>query len=415
MYSHDTFGLGHIRRTLLIAGSLAQEFSDLSILILTGSSMIHTMRIPEKADYIKLPCLTKLSNDRYVSKYLGAHSARVRKLRREIIFKTIKEYDPDFLLVDKAPIGVMGELLEALLYMRLKKPGARTILGIRDILDHPQAVKEDWRKNHIYEVLEMLYDDIWVYGSKEITDVAKEYELPRTVNDKLHFCGYLRRQGPFADPRQVKERLGARDKKLLLVTLGGGGDGHDLLKVFFRTVSAGLEGIRTLVVTGPDFPSRKLAALSQAESANKEITIVDYTEDLLDYMNAADVVISMAGYNTVCEIVSLSKKAIVVPRTFPRREQLIRAQKFSEKGLLTMVHPSGLTPESLRNEVMRALSEDRERCRSSEVIDLNGLENVKKRFGELCRTPSFQLSPARKGLDISLATGLAPSNAGAGI
>ncbi|MEN3329967.1 MAG: hypothetical protein V7638_4774, partial [Acidobacteriota bacterium] len=57
LYSHDTFGLGNIRRTLLLAQEVIEQYPKAAVLLVTGSQMIHSFRIPEGVDYIKLPCL----------------------------------------------------------------------------------------------------------------------------------------------------------------------------------------------------------------------------------------------------------------------------------------------------------------------------------------------------------------------
>ncbi|MFQ6104964.1 MAG: glycosyltransferase family protein, partial [Candidatus Glassbacteria bacterium] len=387
MYSHDTFGLGHIRRTLLIADSLSEAFPDLYTLILTGSSMIHSLRIPPKTDYIKLPCLTKLSNGSYLPKYLKQYSNSIKTLRREIIFKTLNEYRPDFVLVDKAPVGVTGELLESLIYLKQKQPETRLILGIRDILDDPQQVKKEWAKHSVYEALDLLYDEIWVYGSKEINDVVEEYGLSRSVMKKVHFCGYLERKMPASDPEEIKRKLGVDDGQMVLVTLGGGGDGHDLIGTFIEAVSRlpVKENVHSLIITGPDFSDSKLLSLIHRQNGASGPILKDYTTSILDYMNAADLVVSMAGYNTVCEILSLGKKAIVVPRVQPRKEQLIRATKFSRMGLLKMIHPSDLSPDTLSEEMTTALSDNPVVTKAQGAFELGGLMKVRQRFTELRR------------------------------
>ena len=47
LYSHDTFGMGNIRRTLLLSQEFITEYPGASILIITGSPMIHAFRIPK--------------------------------------------------------------------------------------------------------------------------------------------------------------------------------------------------------------------------------------------------------------------------------------------------------------------------------------------------------------------------------
>jgi len=63
----------------------------------------------------------------------------------------------------------------------------------------------------------------------------------------------------------------------------------------------------------------------------------------------------MAGYNTVSEIVSFKKRAVVVPRVHPAAEQLVRARRFADLGLVRMLHPNDATPDLLAESVHTAL------------------------------------------------------------
>lgn len=385
MYSHDTFGLGHIRRTLLIAEHLSMTFPDISTLILSGSSMIHSMRIAENLDYIKLPCLTKKTNSDYLPKFLKKFPSDVKKIRKDIIFNTLRSYHPDVLIVDKAPIGVIGELRESLEYLRNRRPETKIILGIRDVLDCPEHVRNEWEKAGLYRAIQSYYDEVWVYGAKEIYDVVKEYRFPSSVAEKVRYLGYLRRQELFHDPVEIRKRLGIGDRKMVLLTLGGGGDGHHLVETFMSILTELLEqhDIAGLIVTGPDYSNSHTDKDIRIPRLGNGNLVKDFTVDIFDYMNAADLVVSMGGYNTVCEILSLNKKAIVVPRTHPRTEQLIRATRLSEIGLLNVLPPGKLSPRILKDEILKNLSNGSSDLHPSEVIDFNGLSAIKNRFRDL--------------------------------
>jgi predicted glycosyltransferase len=395
MYSHDTFGLGHIRRTLLIADHLSRRFPGLSTLILTGSSMIHSMRIPPNVDYVKVPCLTKDEDSRYLPKYLAQSPEMVLRLRREIIFNTVKEFEPDLLLVDKAPVGAVGELVDTLHFLRTCRPSTRVVLGLRDVLDSPEHVRREWAQTRALDVLETYYDDIWVYGSRDFLDIVEEYAFPPSIARKVSFFGYLGRERPVSDPAEIRRRLAVNGGKMVLMTLGGGGDGDRIVETFVRVMRdlARSDGVRGLAVTGPDFPAARLREILGAESVDGDVVVRDYTEHLFEYMNAADLVVSMSGYNTVCELLSLNKRAILVPRVTPRREQLIRARMFAERGVLSMIHPADLSAETLRREIVGSLAGRPERPDAAGVVDLNGLDRIVERFFALQGAGSAHRGP----------------------
>ena len=137
LYSHDTYGLGNIRRTLLLAEELASQYPHAAILIVTGSPMIHAFRIPEGVDYIKLPCLDRVDAERYEPRFLSAWAAEVRRIRSALLEQAVFGFAPDLMIVDKRPGGVDGELLPALRRLRETQHPTRLVLGMRDILDAP--------------------------------------------------------------------------------------------------------------------------------------------------------------------------------------------------------------------------------------------------------------------------------------
>jgi predicted glycosyltransferase len=130
-YSHDTFGLGNIRRTLLLSQTLAEEYPRAAMLVVTGSPMIQAFRIPANMDYIKLPCLDRTEADCYKPKFLAAQSSEVDRMRRAILVETVIGFKPDLMIVDKRPGGVAGELLDALRALRRRPMTTRVVLGTR--------------------------------------------------------------------------------------------------------------------------------------------------------------------------------------------------------------------------------------------------------------------------------------------
>lgn len=145
---------------------------------------------------------------------------------------------------------------------------------------------------------------------------------------------------------------------LVLVTPGGGGDGSHLLDTYLRSLETlpPEVNLTSLIIGGPELPAAKKPALMEQIAANPQIHWLDYTDDLASYMVAADAVVSMGGYNTICEILSLGKRAVVVPRTEPVQEQWIRAERMAQMGLFHAIHPDQLSPEGLAEALMEQLN-----------------------------------------------------------
>lgn len=374
LYSHDTFGLGNIRRTLLLAEELRNRYEGAAILIVTGSPMIQAFRIPAGVDYVKLPCLDRTDSERYEPRFLQQCADEIKRTRSAILRNTVLGFDPDLMIVDKRAGGVDGELLPALRALRESGSIAKLVLGVRDILDAPERTRASLKNNGSFEIIEEFYDEVWIYGSRCIFDAVKEYDFPDSVARITHFCGYLKR--PTAQP--------ARDAGApnVLVTTGGGGDGLSLI----RTYLGGLAelprstALRTTVVFGPQMSPADREELLKQFGYLADVAFLDFEADLAKRYAAADVVVSLAGYNTVCELLSFAHRAILVPRAEPVQEQLIRARLLAAKGYFDLIEPEDLKPEIL---IARVLSALKPTPLAVPPLDLDGLPRVVQRTAEL--------------------------------
>ena len=181
VYSHDAFGLGNIRRTLKICDQLSKEIPDLSILLLTGAPMVHSFRLSPKMDYVKLPCVHRQARNKYIAKYLRTSFREISQMREELIFAAFKGFRPDIVLVDKVPVGIKGELLRSIEWLKSVQPASKVILGLRDILDDPEHVRKLWERRNFFDTLERFYDSIWVFGSAKVYDLVAEYGFPESI------------------------------------------------------------------------------------------------------------------------------------------------------------------------------------------------------------------------------------------
>jgi predicted glycosyltransferase len=359
VYSHDTYGLGNLRRMLAICQSLSQTLPELSILLLSGSPMVQSFRLAAGLDYIKLPCLTRTEREGYAVKSLRLGLAEGIQLRSDLILAAAANFQPDLVLVDKKPFGIKNELKAPLEYLQENFPQLKVALILRDILDTPEATVNVWRAHDYYQVIDSFYDAVLVLGQAEIFDPRRAYEFPDSVSSKVKFCGYTRRAPGSKSREAVRQELGlTAQEQLVLVTLGGGEDAYEFIATYLRG-SAQLptnHNLHSLIVTGPEMKDTERQALFQAIPPH--VTMMEFTNDLMSYLGAADTVVSMGGYNTICEILSLQKKAIVIPRVYPVQEQWIRAERMSRLGFFQYIHPDALTAENLMQALQAELKRE---------------------------------------------------------
>lgn len=374
-YSHDTFGLGHLRRTLTLTHHFRTIRPEISQLILTGSPVASSFAYPEGADFIKLPSVTKDAAGRYEPRTLsGVEFGLMRDLRRDMILAAAKRYAPDVLFVDHAPAGLQGEVVETLRYLKQHMPETRLVVGLRDVMDEAPAVREAWAKDGIYELLDELYDVIFVYGHRAFYDVVEEYGLSEKAAAKTRFVGYLKRGAGQRTRDEIRASIDMRTDKLVLVTAGGGGDGKALFEATIRDMQlTQQDDFDSLIVGGPLLSDADRREIRERLGTRGNVHFIDFTDDMPGYIGAADAVIGMGGYNTVCETLSLRRPTLIVPRVSPRKEQLIRASFLNDHGYVDMIHPGELEPQTLTNAVFRLLERG---DGSVPVLQMQGLTNM---------------------------------------
>ncbi len=168
IYSHDSFGLGHLRRCLAIAHSLVERHKKMSVLILSGSPIIGSFDFRARVDFVRVPGVIKLRNGEYTSLSLHISVEQTLELRASIIRHTALAFAPDIFIVDKEPLGLEGEVADTLGI--LKDRGTSLVLGLRDVMDEPQLLAPEWKRKNVSPALENLYDQIWVYGLRHLWD-----------------------------------------------------------------------------------------------------------------------------------------------------------------------------------------------------------------------------------------------------
>lgn len=362
VYSHDAFGLGNIRRMLAICQYLLKTIPDISILVVSGSPALHSLRLPAGLDYIKLPCIGRDESGAVTSRYLDTELEEAVKLRSDLILSVTRNFKPDLLLVDKKPHGLQSELADTLAYLKRNRPETKLVLLLRDILDRPETTIAQWQRHGYYDIIASQYDQVWVVGTPNIFDVRTEYQFPPSVASKVRFCGYIQREPGLIPRKTLRHAFQLQpDQPLVLVTPGGGGDGYRLVDTYLSGLATLPQSnsafpIVSLIISGPEMAASEQESLRQRVAQHNRAQFLEFTNDMSSYMDAADVVVAMGGYNTIGEILSLQKRAIVVPRIQPVEEQWIRTERMSQLGLFRTIHPDDLTPESLGQTVMQALA-----------------------------------------------------------
>ncbi len=375
LYSHDTQGLGHVRRNIEIARALLAERPDTDVLLISGAPEAARLPRPDQAGLVVLPSVSKSRAGTYAASSLGLDLEEVLRLRGAMVASAVEHFRPDVLVVDKEARGLAGELDAALAVAR-RTTGAggrrtRLVLGLRDVLDAPLTARREWETAATTPTLRSSYDAVWVYGDPRVHDLGDACGLPRDVRAMMRFTGYL------ADGRHRTARPASAlapgqtdDAPYVLCLVGGGQDGVELADAFARAPLP--RGHRGVVVTGPYMPPAARRTLRDLAESREDLTVLGFVDDAPALVDGAAAVVTMGGYNSVCELLASGRPGLVVPRVVPRLEQAVRAEELARRTHLDALHPDEATAAAIGGWLADAV------CREGGThdLDLGGLSRL---------------------------------------
>jgi predicted glycosyltransferase len=371
IYSHDTFGLGHLRRCRAIAHAIVERFKGVSVLIISGSQIAGAYDYRARVDFVKIPSVIKLYNGEYdsIGEYIDVRD--ILRMRRLIIQRTAESFEPDLMIVDKAPLGLKGELEPTLAL--LARRGAKLVLGLRDVMDSAQHLEAEWRPRAVLEKMERIYDRVWVYGPRRFWNPLKDLKVGRGLAERMHYVGFIRCELPGSPGREVHPL----PERYLLVTAGGGGDGSPMMEQVLaaREHDSGND-FPLVLVLGPFMRSENRERVRQRAANLANVHVIDFETKIELLLSRAVGVVGMCGYNTFCEALSFDRKALFVPRTQPRLEQHIRAARGSELGLCDMIEADGAADPLRMAAALRSLPDRPSPSAHLRAGDLDGLEAI---------------------------------------
>ena len=378
LYSHDSVGLGHLRRNLAIAGEITKSFSGASAMIVTGSPCATQFELPLSTDLIKIPSITKNNEGQYVTDSFGGSLDTTLRFRSRMILETYRAFSPDLIIIDHQPTGLKGEAMATL--KEAKANGTKIFFGMRDVVDSPDIVRRDWDNADCRWALNECYDQICVYGKEEIFDSREAYEPLLGNVKRCEFVGFI------VPSHKVKsKKTGERKRKRVLVTFGGGNDGAQRAEHYLKALTMQQVSWDSHVVTGPMMSPdmvRRLKEMGREVQPVGSVSVKRFHRNLPSLMPQFDAIVSMAGYNSCAEILQSGVPAIFLPRSFPRQEQLIRAVRLAQRGWAITMPQERPDPHCLIDVVETAINMPRT---PRTEADLDGLRNLSALVGQHLR------------------------------
>ena len=389
LFSHDSLGLGHIRRNRALAFALARDLPaltgrEVSGLLIASSPEATRFDLPDGWDWVILPGVTPAPGG-YVPRALASSMQGLRALRAAAISAILDQQRPELFVVDRHPFGIGGELADAI--DQVRGYGCRTVLGLREVLDTPSVIAAEWEEVGGPARVAESFDEVWIYGDPDVYDPRSTGEVPAPLAAKAVTTGYLSQDRP--DDGGVLpaatvaagvetadlETAGGGTRPFVLTCLGGGSDGGSLASIAVDAEPP--DGRRHLIVTGPQMDTEEFERLRARAGA--ATTVIRHCDDIPGLVAAADAVVCMGGYNTLAELMATDTPALVVPRKGHRAEQPRRAFALAAAGAV-----DALTIDSLDADVLSEWFADRVgRPADRSQIDLTGLATVPRLAAEL--------------------------------
>ncbi|MEQ1804053.1 MAG: glycosyltransferase [Burkholderiaceae bacterium] len=359
IYTCDSLDTGDLDSIRSLALCLLQVPGQLELRIVSDAPLHRRARDNPGTSTVTLPKFSALRKGRSPEDPQRPSLGTLLNTRAQIIARAIAEFNPDLILVDGLPFGQYDELARIIATPWPVQIGPQWVLLLRDMIGCPQHTTQLWRERGYFEAIARNYSKVLVCGDKDVFDLEREYAMPAQAAAKLEYCGYVIPEPGRSPEGRLRRALGVPDKgALVLVTPGPGPDGESLIADVVR-------GLRSLppetrprchIVCGAEMrESERLAAVCAIHSM-PQVSLQHDSRDTMSLMAAADVVVTHGGYRKMCEVLSLRRRAVVVPGAAAAPEQAARAQRLAELGLVRLVAPQDCGPLALIDAISAELA-----------------------------------------------------------
>lgn len=390
LYYHHLGSLGHTQLAFIFARAIKRAAPRTDVLLIGGGKPTPGWDPPEGIEYVQLPSLVNAAGlfDGLRPGALSLPVGDILKMRKEMLMAVVRSYRPHVMITEHFPFGrwsLRGEIVPMLRYARMRLPGCTIISSMWDLAATPERIWRE-RRRATNGHLRKYYDHIFVHGDPRLAEF--DLDLAPDVRQKLVYTGYLasKAERDLLPRRRMRPGLVAGRRFLVVASVGGGKDGYRLLDNVLaaeRILNKRRAQYRFLVFTGPFMAGRDFQKLLRR--AKGRIRVERFSAELLQYVHAADLTISMGGYNSCAEMLLTRSRAIIVPRIC-EQEQWMRASLWRRHRLARLIHPNILTPRRLSVEIQEGIKAPRPK----HSVDIAGAECVGRLIRKLRQEPGLE-------------------------
>ncbi len=377
-YCQHILGIGHLVRSIEITRRLIRDFQ---VCFINGGQIIQGFEIPPSVNLINIPAIKtdpEFQELQVVDDSLALEE--VKAIRKDKLLNIFGQFKPDILMVELFPFGRRRFSFELIPLMeQAKASGTQVVCSLRDIV----VMKKQNRVRHeekICHLMNQYFDLLLIHGDPKLVSIERSFSRIGDLNCEVHYTGYVAQ--PILDASQAKSAPLQIKQPTILVSVGGGRFGHDLLECVVKAAPFLKELLphHIQMFTGPFIPEAVFAKLQNLAAGQTNITIECYTPQLLTYMQQADLSISMSGYNTTMNILMTGVRAMMMAfKGNGDEEQTIRVTRLEELGVVSVIHPDDLEPQKFAKKVVAYLSEQP----ATAHFDFGGVEKTAACLHEL--------------------------------
>jgi predicted glycosyltransferase len=381
-YCQHILGMGHLVRSMEIVRELVKDFQ---VCFINGGEIIAEFQIPEGVEVINLPAIKTDAEFQQLQPVDGSLTLEeVKAIRTQQLFDIVTSFCPDILLIELFPFGrgkFKFELLPLLEKLKQVNPQAKVVSSLRDIVETKKKELEKYEEK-VCQLLNRHFDLLLVHGDPQFQILEETFSKVKDIRCPIVYTGYV------VQPELEKELEIDEKKPIILVSVGGGRFGHELLDAIVEAASHLQEKIshQLQIFTGPFMPDDKFEELQLKASHLSNVRVERFTTNLLVYMKKADLSISMSGYNTTMNILTTGVRAMLMAFTGnDDREQTIRSQKLADLGIVELIQPEDLEATRLADKIINCLQKEQNQV----CFDFAGAQNTAKYLKELAISDSF--------------------------
>ncbi len=356
-YCQHVLGMGHLVRSTEIVRALARDFS---VLFVTGGEIPEGFSLPKDIETFQLiPLKTSPDFSDLLLCDFSWDLEETKAIRRELLLHAFDDFQPDVLVTELFPFGRKQFSFELLpLLTRARFQGKTMIVSsIRDILVSRKNQQE--YEERVYKTINSFYDLVLVHGDERHHSLEESFSRVPDLSCPVAYTGYVVQPPPSRTSHDAS--FVAREKPRIVMSNGSGQcpSGHHLLESVLRAAPLLTSQVphELHVFAGPLVPDGVYDALQRMAAPLSNVILCRYTPDLPAHLRQADLSISMAGYNTVMDILATGVRALVYPVTGNGDdEQAVRAGSLAGKGVLQVLDEEQLQPENLVRQIQNTLS-----------------------------------------------------------